>query len=104
MYKCCFWACFCARQRARWLRAELTYHTFRKSYQTAGPIDTKFGTHVQIHLGMDIRQKIALRDTRGHLGVLGGHTSKSLGGCQTAGPIGTTFGTLLRIRLGMDIC
>ena len=24
MYKCCFLACFCARQRARWLRAELT--------------------------------------------------------------------------------
>ena len=23
-------------------------------YQTAGPIDTKFGTHVQINLGMDI--------------------------------------------------
>ena len=22
--------------------------------QTAGPIDTTFGTHVQIHLGMDI--------------------------------------------------
>ena len=36
-----------------------------KSYQTAGPIGTKFGTHVQIHMGMDIRQKIAPRDTRG---------------------------------------
>ena len=33
-------------------------------------------------------------------GVLGGHKSKSLGGCPTAGPIGTTFGTR---RLGMDI-
>ena len=38
-----------ARQRALWRRAELTQHEFRKSYQTAGPIDTKFGTHVQIH-------------------------------------------------------
>ena len=48
--------------------------------QTAGPIDIKFGTHVQIHLGMDIRQKIAPRDTRGHLGgVLGGQTFKSQG-------------------------
>ena len=56
MHTCCFLACFCARQRARWLRAELTYHTFGKSYQTAGPIDTKFRTHVQINLGMDICQ------------------------------------------------
>ena len=24
MYTCCFLVCFCARQRARWLRAELT--------------------------------------------------------------------------------
>ena len=36
-------------------------------------------------------------------GVLGGHTSKSVGGCQTAGPISTTFGKRLRIRLGMGI-
>ena len=36
-------------------------------------------------------------------GVLGGHKSKSLGGCQTAGPIGTTFDRRLRIHLGMDI-
>ena len=27
----------------------------QESYQTAGPIDTKFGTHVQTHLGMDFR-------------------------------------------------
>ena len=25
-----------------------------KIYQTAGPIGTKFGKHLQIHLGMDI--------------------------------------------------
>ena len=36
-------------------------------------------------------------------GGLGGHKSKSLGGCQTAGPIDTKFGTRLRIRLGIDI-
>ena len=78
----------------------------QENYQTAGPIDTKFGTHVQIHLGMDIchtnwtsRQKEAFGG-----GGLGGHKSKSLGGCQTAEPIGTKFGsTRLRIRLGMDI-
>ena len=43
--------------------------------QMAGPISTKFGTHVRIHLGMD-----------------------------TAGPIGTKFGKHLQIHLGMDIC
>ena len=47
--------------------------------------------------------KLNLKTQGGISGVLGGHTSKSLGGCQTAGPIGTKFGTLLRIRLGMDI-
>ena len=76
MYKCCFLVCFCARQRARWLRTELTYHTFRKSYQTAGPIDTKFGTHVQIHLRMDIAKQIEPQDTRGHFGGGGFRGSK----------------------------
>ena len=46
---------------------------------------------------MDINTQGAFR------GVLGGHKSKSLGGCQTSGPIGTTFGRRLRIRLGMGI-
>ena len=36
-------------------------------------------------------------------GILGGHKSKSLGGCQTADPIGTKFGTHVQIHLGMDI-
>ncbi len=48
------------------------------SCQTAGPICTKCGTHAQIHLGMDIAKQIAIRDTRGHFGVLGGQTFKSL--------------------------
>ena len=43
------------------------------------------------------------RGALGGGGGLGGHKSKSWGGCQTAGPIGTKFGTCLRIRLGMDI-
>ena len=51
-----------------------------KSYQTAGPIGTKFGTHVQIHLGMDIRQtSCPSRHKRGIWGVLGGHKFKTLG-------------------------
>ena len=42
---------------------------FGKSYQTAGPIDTKFGTHVHIHLGMDIYAKqIEPQDKRSHFG------------------------------------
>ena len=37
--------------------------------QMAGPISTKFGTHVRIHLGMDIGSKqLAPRDPRGELG------------------------------------
>ena len=36
----------------------------QENYQTAGPIDTKFGTHVQIHLGMDIWTSIH----KGHFG------------------------------------
>ena len=48
-------------------------------------------------------KQIALRDTRGHLGGLGGQTIKSQGSCQTAGPIGTTFGSRLQIHLGMGI-
>ena len=51
-----------------------------KSYQTAGPIGTKFGTHVQIHMGMDIRQtNCPLRHKGGSWGVLGGQQFKSLG-------------------------
>ena len=47
--------------------------------------------------------KLNLKTQGAFRGVLGGHKSKSLGGCQTAGPIGTTFGRRLRIRLGLDI-
>ena len=61
----------------------------------AGSIGTKFVTHVQIHLGIDIHKQIAPPDT---MGALGGGFRDS-----TAGPIGTKFGTRLRIRLGMGI-
>ena len=36
--------------------------------QTARPIGTKFGTHVQIHLGMDIRQTNCRSRHKGALG------------------------------------
>ena len=69
----------------------------------AEPIGTKFGIHLQIHLGMDIRQTNC---PSGHKGgtwwVLGVKHSKVLGSCQTDGPIGTEFGTRRRIHLGMD--
>ena len=80
--------------------------TNSKICQTAGPIGTKFGLHVQIHLGMDIRQTNCPSRHKGSTwGVLGGQTFKSLEklSTQTAGPIGTNFGSCLRIHLGMDI-
>ena len=55
--------------------------------------------HLQIYLGMDIRQTNC-PSTRGVLGV---KHSKVWGSCQTAGPIGINFGSRLRIHLGMDI-
>ena len=73
------------------------------SCQTGEPIGPKFGTHLQIHLGMDIRQT---NYPSRHKGALGGglwvEHSKVWGSCQTAGPIGTNFGSRLRIHLGMD--
>ena len=60
------------------VRTELTLAQIRESYQTAGPIGTKFGTHVQIHLGMYIRKNCPSRH-KGHLGILRGQTFKSLG-------------------------
>ena len=61
------------------------------SCQTAGLIGTKFGTYVQIHLGMDIRQTNCPSRRKGALGGGGlwGQTLKVWGSCQTAGPIGT---------------
>ena len=72
--------------------------------ETAGPIGPKFGAHLQIHLGMDIRQTNCPSRYKG--GTLGGGLgvkhSKVFGSCQTAGQIGTNFGSRLRIHLGMD--
>ena len=73
-----------------------------ESCQTAGPIDPKFGTHLQIHLGMDIRQTNCLSIHNGALGGFRDQTLKNRGSCQTAGPIGINFGSRLRIDLGTD--
>ena len=94
-----FWRVF-ARDSAPVVNNRTNLAQLQEIYQTAGPIDTKFGTHVQIHLGMDICQTNWTQ--MAFLGVLGGHKSMS-GRCQTARPIGTKISRRLRIRLGMDI-
>ena len=72
-----FLACFCASQRVQRRIAEL--HEFGKSYQTAGPIGTKFGTPVQIHNGNGYTpNKLPLETQGGTWGVLGGQTFKSV--------------------------
>ena len=71
-----FLACFGASQRVQRRKAEITLAQIRENYQTAGPIGTKFGTHVQIHMGMDIRQTNC---PSRHKEALGGFQFKSLG-------------------------
>ena len=46
--------------------------------QTAGPIGIKFGTHVQIHLGMDIRQTNCPERHKGALGGGGGFRGSNI--------------------------
>ena len=50
-----------------------------KDYQTAWPIDTNFGTRVQIHMGMDIRQTNCHSRHKGHLGGFRGSTIQKSG-------------------------
>ena len=69
------------------------------SCQRAAPIGTKFGTRVQIHLGMDM----PLETQGGAWVFLGVKHSTNWGSCQTPAPMGTKFGTRRRLRLGMDI-
>ena len=71
----------------------------------AGPIGIKFGTHVQIHLGIDIRQTNCPERHNGALGGFRGSNIQKSGETvmQTAGPIGTNFGSRLRIHLGMSV-
>ena len=47
----------------------VTNSKVRGRCETAGPIGTKFGTHMQIHLGMDIRQ---INCPKRHKGAFGG--------------------------------
>ena len=67
-----------------------------------GPIWTKFGTHMQIHLEKVVRKiKICPVLPRGEFGGRGVFRGPEI---QTSGiPIGTKFVTRLRIQLGMDI-
>ena len=69
-----------------------------------GPIGTKFGTRMEIHLEMVMGEiKITPCDLGGIWGVLGVRKLQILNNYQTDGPIGTKFGTHVRIHLGMDI-
>ena len=68
-----------------------------EGYQMAGPIGTKFGTRLWIHLGMDIARlkQFGPRYPRAGLWVvLWDKQFKRLGNCgQTAGRIGNQFCT-----------
>ena len=81
------------------------YPSKRIHVAVCGPIGTKFGTHMQIHLEKVVGKiKICPVSRRGNLeGVLGGQKLKMWDICQMAGPIRTKFGTHVRIHLGMDI-
>ncbi len=66
-----------------------------------GPIGTKFGIRMQIHIEKVVGIiKICPVSRRGNLG---GQKLKMWEICQMAGPISTKFGTHVRIHLGMDI-
>ena len=90
----------------QWGGGGLGGHKFKSPgrCQTAGPIGTKFGTHMQIHLGMDRRQTNWPERHNGALGgVLVGETFKSQGKLSNGWTVGTNFGSGLRIHLGMGI-
>ena len=82
------------------------YPSKRIHVAVCGPIGTKFGTHMQIHLEKVVGKiKICPVSRRGNLGGGGfrGQKLKMWEICQMAGPISTKFGTHVRIHLGMDI-
>ena len=73
------------------------YPSKRIHVAVCGPIGSKFGTHMQIHLEKVVGKiKICPVSPRGNLG---GHKLKMWEICQTAGPISTKFGTHMRIHL-----
>ena len=75
------------------------------SCQTAGPIGTKFGTRLWIHLGNGHRLK-TIRPTIRRGDILGGFmksTIQNSGKCgQTAGPIGLLCTCKMQMNLGKD--
>ena len=80
------------------------YPSGRIHVVACGPIGTKFGTRMEIHIEMVMGEiKITPCDLGGIWRVLGVRKSKIWNNYQTDGPIGTKFGTHVRIHLGMDI-
>ena len=75
------------------------------SCQTAGPIGTKFGTRLWIHLGNGHRLK-TIRHTIRRGDILGGFMGSTIhnsGKCgQTAGPIGLLCTCKMQMKLGKD--
>ena len=53
-------------------RINLSTNSGKATKQTAGPIGTRFGTHVQIHMGMDILQTNCPSRHKGGGGAPGG--------------------------------
>ena len=83
----------------------VTHSKVLRSCQTAGPIDTKFGTRLWIHLGMDIGSNNSPHDTSGrHCGWFYGINNskdwhivvKRLDG------LGINFAHIMQTNLGMD--
>ena len=72
-----------------------------EKYKTTGPNVTIVGTHVCIHLGMDIMLNIItlLIPQRDLFCMLGGQKLIRLENYETGVPIGTNFGTRLNIHL-----
>ena len=80
------------------------YPSKRIHVAVCGPIGTKFGTHMQIHLEKVVGKiKISPVSRRVNLGGFRGQKWKMWEICQMAGPISTKFGTHVRIHLVMDI-
>ena len=80
------------------------YPSGRIHVAACGPIATKFGTRMEIHLEMVMGEiKITPCDLGRIWGVLGAENQKSGINYQTDGPIGTKLCTHVRIHLGMDI-
>ena len=96
--------CVCLRACVR----ACMYPSKRIHVDVCGPIGTKFGTHMQIHLEMVVGK---IKFAPCHAGGGGGNWGGGLGSqklkmweiSQTAGPISTTFGTHMQIHLGMNI-